>query len=154
MPTDQSFLDEIERKLAVHAPSLAAEYLAAVPVVMPTLSEHDFRTWAEEGVELAGHSLRSWEAAVDYFRVSGEVMRLLPSGAFRRWAHAGRGLAEYSSVVAAAFFKASPKSVPYLDESPIVGVGGAGPAAVQGALEVDLAGDGVLQREPGHAAGR
>ena len=26
--------------------------------------------WAEEGVELASHSLRSWEAAVDYFRVS------------------------------------------------------------------------------------
>ena len=25
MPTDQQFLDEIERKLATHAPSLAAE---------------------------------------------------------------------------------------------------------------------------------
>ena len=37
---------------------------------MASLSEHDFRTWAEEGVELAAHSLRSWEAAVDYFRVS------------------------------------------------------------------------------------
>ena len=115
MPTDQQFLDEIERKLATHAPSLAAEYRAAVAVVQPVLSEADFRMWAEEGVELASHSLRSWEAAVDYFRVSGEVMRILPSAAFRHWAHAGRGLAEYSSVIAAAFFKASPRSVPFLD---------------------------------------
>ena len=119
MPTDQQFLDEIERKLATHAPSLAAEYRAAVEQVQPVLSDADFRMWAEEGVELAGHSLRSWEAAVDYFRVSGEVMRILPSAGFRHWAHAGRGLAEYSSVVAAAFFKASPKSVPFLNENQI-----------------------------------
>ena len=63
MPTDQQFLDEIERKLATHAPSLAAEYRAAVAQVQPVLSDADFRMWAEEGVELAGHSLRSWEAA-------------------------------------------------------------------------------------------
>ena len=54
MPTDQQVLDEIERKLAVHAPSLAAEYRAAVLEVEPVLSEADFRMWAEEGVELAG----------------------------------------------------------------------------------------------------
>ena len=29
MPTNQQFLDEIERKLATHAPSPAAEYPAA-----------------------------------------------------------------------------------------------------------------------------
>lgn len=63
MLADQQFLDEIERKLAVRAPSLAAEYRAAVLEVQPVLSESDFRTWAEEGVGLAGHSLRSWEAA-------------------------------------------------------------------------------------------
>jgi hypothetical protein len=63
MPTDQQFLDEIERKLAVHAPSLAAEYRAAVLEVQPVLSEAGFRTWAEGGVGLASHSLRSWEAA-------------------------------------------------------------------------------------------
>lgn len=83
------------------------------------LSEADFRTWAEEGVELAGHSLRAWEAAVDYFRVSGEVLRILPSSAFRHWAHAGRDLAEYSSVVAGAFLRASPDSAKYLNETQI-----------------------------------
>ncbi len=116
MPIDQHFLDEVERKLVAHSPTLAPEYRAAADALLPALSEHDFRSWADEGVELAGHSLRSWEAAVEYFRVSPEVLRLLPAPAFRRWAHAGRDLAEYSSVVAGAFFRASPKAVPYLDE--------------------------------------
>jgi hypothetical protein len=61
---DQQFLDEIERKLGAHAPSLAAEYRRAVDDLRPVLAESDFRTWAEEGVELAEHSLRSWEAAI------------------------------------------------------------------------------------------
>ena len=116
------------------------------------LSEADFRMWAEEGVELAGHSLRSWEAAVDYFRVSGEVMRIAAVGGFRRWAHAGRDLAEYSSVVAAAFFKASPQERAVPRRAPDHRVGRARPAAVQGPLEVDLARVGVLRRQPRHAA--
>ena len=114
--TDEQFLADVERKLAVHSPQLAAEFATAAGELKPSLSAADFRAWAEEGVALATHSLRSWEAAVDYFRVSGEVMRLMPTPAFRRWAHAGRDLAEYSSVVAGAFFRASPAAVPFLDE--------------------------------------
>jgi hypothetical protein len=84
MPIDQQFLESVERKLAAHAPSLAAEFKRASDDVMPVLSESDYRLWAEEGVELAEHSLRSWEAAVDYFRVSPEVMRALSTASFRR----------------------------------------------------------------------
>ncbi|HXK33022.1 MAG TPA: VWA domain-containing protein [Dehalococcoidia bacterium] len=120
MPIDQQYLDMIERKLAAHAPSLALEFKRASDDILPVLSESDYRLWAEEGVELAEHSLRSWEAAVDYFRVSTQVMRALNTTSFRRWAHAGRDLAEYSSVVAAAFFRASPKSVAYLDEHSLI----------------------------------
>ncbi len=120
MAIDQQFLDEIERKLDVHSPTLSAEYRLAVAELQPALSESDFRLWAEEGAELAAHSLRSWEAAVDYFRASPEVWRRLPSAAFRRWAHAGRDLAEYSSVVAASYFRASPMSIRYLNAETVV----------------------------------
>jgi nitric oxide reductase activation protein len=116
MPADKHFLEDVERKLAAHSPQLVAEYERVRGELASVLTESDFRAWAQEGVELAGHSLRSWEAAIEYFRVSPDVMRSLSPGAFRRWAHAGRGLAEYSSVVAASFFRASPKSVTYLDE--------------------------------------
>lgn len=120
MPIDQQYLESIERKLAAHAPSLALEFKRASQDILPVLSESDYRLWADEGVALAEHSLRSWEAAADYFRVSTEVMRALNTTSFRRWAHAGRDLAEYSSVVAAAFFRASPASVPYLDEHSLI----------------------------------
>jgi nitric oxide reductase NorD protein len=119
MPVDQQFLDDVERKLAAHSPQLAEQYHRVAAELLPALPEADFRTWSEEGVELAGHSLRSWEAAMDYFQVSGEVLRRLPAAGFRRWAHAGRDLAEYSSVVATAYFRASPASVGYLHDSGI-----------------------------------
>ena len=120
MTIDQQFLDGVEQKLAAHSPSLAAEFRTASDALMPVLSEADFRQWAEEGVELAGHSLRSWEAAIDYFRASGDVLKIMTSAGFRRWAHAARSLAEYSSAVASAYLRASPESVKYLDEHQVV----------------------------------
>ncbi|HEX5480752.1 MAG TPA: hypothetical protein VFY79_13635, partial [Dehalococcoidia bacterium] len=113
---EDSYLAEVEGKLAAYSPQLAGEYRAVAERLRGTLSDGDFRTWTDEGVALASHSLRSWEAAVEYVRVSPEVLRQLQPAAFRRWAHAGRDLAEYSSVVAGAFFKASPATMPYLDE--------------------------------------
>ena len=120
MAVDQQFLDEIARKLDQHSPTLSAEFRTACAELQPALSEADFRLWAEEGAGLAAHSLRSWEAAVDYFRVSPEVWRRLPSVAFRRWAQAGRDLAEYSSVVAASYFRASPMAIRYLSAETLV----------------------------------
>ncbi|MBI4571545.1 MAG: hypothetical protein HY723_06305 [Chloroflexi bacterium] len=115
----ESFAAEAERKLAAHGASVAEEFRRALAELRPRLPEHDLRAWAEEGVALAGHSLRSWEAAAEYFRVSPLVLGALTPAAFRRWVHAGRDLAEHSSVVAAAYFRAGPACVPYLDEQRI-----------------------------------
>ncbi|MEX0786872.1 MAG: hypothetical protein WD939_09560, partial [Dehalococcoidia bacterium] len=112
----QSFVTEAERKLANHNASLPDEFRHALDALRPKLSAADLRSWAEEGVTLAEHSLRSWEAAAEYFRVSPEVVGLLTPAAFRRWVHAGRDLAEHSSVVAGAYFRAGPRVVRYLDE--------------------------------------
>jgi len=117
--TLERFLAETERKLASHSMSLPEEFRRSVELLRPRLQEDDLRSWAEEGVALASHSLRSWEAAVEYFKVSPEVLAVLPLPAFRRWVHAGRDLAEYSSVVAAAYFRASPRCVPLLTEPQI-----------------------------------
>jgi nitric oxide reductase NorD protein len=115
----QAFLAEAERKLAKHSSSVVEEFRRALEELRPTLSEDDLRGWAEEGLSLAEHSLRSWEAAQEYFRVSPPVLRSISPQAFRRWVHAGRDLAEQSSVVAAAYFRSSPRAVAYLDEQRI-----------------------------------
>jgi len=110
---------EAERKLATHSASLPEEFRASFDELRGTLSEHDLRAWADEGLSLAEHSLRSWEAAAEYFRVSPQVVGKVDTATFRRWVHAGRDLAEHSSVVAAAYFRAGPRAVEHLDEHQI-----------------------------------
>jgi nitric oxide reductase NorD protein len=101
-------LTDIERRLARHAASLPAEFRRAEEEVSTLLPEEQLQQWAEEGLALASHSLRSWEAASEFFRVSPQVLRVLGFPLFMRWAHQGRDLAEHSSLVAAAYFRASP----------------------------------------------
>ena len=115
----EQFVSEAERRLAAHSASLPDEFRKSFDELRPALSEHDLRSWADEGLALAEHSLRSWEAAAEYFRVSPQVVQKLETPAFRRWVHAGRDLAEHSSVVAAAYFNAGPRAVEFLDEQQI-----------------------------------
>src|SRR3990170_8197964 len=115
----EAFVAEADRKLAAHSASVVEEFRRALEELRPGLSAHDLRSWVEEGLALAEHSLRSWEAAAEYFRVSPLVVRQLSPAAFRRWVHAGRDLAEHSSVIASAYFRSSPRAVAYLDEQRI-----------------------------------
>ena len=117
--TFDTFVTEAARKLEQHSASVAEEFQRSLTELRPTLQEADLRLWIEEGLSLAEHSLRSWEAAAEYFRVSPAVLRTLSPPGFRRWVHAGRDLAEHSSVVAAAYFRAGPQAVAYLDEARI-----------------------------------
>src|ERR1700694_4594350 len=112
----ETFVADTERKLAGHSPSVVEEFRSSRAELRPKLTEDELRSWAEEGLALAEHSLRSWEAAAEYYRVSPPVLQALSPAAFRRWVHAGRELAEHSSVVATSYFRASPRAVTYLDE--------------------------------------
>ena len=107
---------EVELRLAQHSASVVEEFQRSLGVLGPSLPEADLRLWVDEGLALAEHSLRSWEAAAEYFRVSPQVLQTLSPAGFRRWVHAGRELAEHSSVVAAAYFRAGPSAVGYVDE--------------------------------------
>ena len=102
---------DYEARLGVLSPDLPRELREAVGGIAGQLSEEGLRLWAEEGVALAGQSVRSWEAASEYFRASPRVARLLPLDCLLRWAHLGRDMAEQSSVVAAAYFRAGPESL-------------------------------------------
>jgi nitric oxide reductase NorD protein len=75
--------------------------------------------WAEDGLELAGHSWRSWEAASEYFRATPQVLPLMGFAALQRWAQRGRDLVELSSSLATAYFRASPDTLPNLSLSQI-----------------------------------
>ncbi|KPK46993.1 MAG: hypothetical protein AMJ77_04585, partial [Dehalococcoidia bacterium SM23_28_2] len=78
------------------------------------LEPEEVALWAEDGLELARCSWRSWEAASEYFRATPVVLPLVGLPAFQRWARQGRDLVELSSSLAAAYFRASPGTLPHL----------------------------------------
>ncbi|MDO8615145.1 MAG: hypothetical protein Q7T33_05350, partial [Dehalococcoidia bacterium] len=103
---------QYEKLLTPFSTSLVAEFRRAADLIGEHVSDDELRQWAEEGMELARQSWRSWEAAGEYYRVTPEVLPLLGLDGFRRWAQYGRDLAELSSALAAAYFRASPATLP------------------------------------------
>ena len=126
-----SFAD-YEVRLAALSPNLPQDLREAVPQVAAHLSDDGVQRWVEEGVALAGQSLRSWEAASEYFRASPQVVELLPLDCMLRWAHLGRDIADQSSIVAAAYFRAGPESVGLLSPEELKRWAAAGQRLYQG----------------------
>ncbi|HUS83255.1 MAG TPA: hypothetical protein VM013_08400, partial [Dehalococcoidia bacterium] len=125
-------LADYEVRLAALSSNLPQDLRDAAPQVAAHLSEEGVQRWAEEGVALAGQSLRSWEAASEYFRAGPQVARLLPLDCLLRWAHLGRDIADQSSIVAAAYFRVSPDTVGLLSPEELKRWAAAGQRLYQG----------------------
>ena len=90
------------------------------------LAEEQALAWAQEGVAIAQKTVRSWEAASEYFRVSPHVLKYLTVAEFMQWAQSGGSLCQDSPTVSVALFKASPDSLMHLQPKHIpawVGLG-------------------------------
>ena len=118
---DEAHLAEIEHKLALQSPQLARGVpprrvrAAACALRMPTSAPGPMKASISPRTRCAPGRRRSTTSASPA-RCCASCPRR-PSG---DWAHAGRDLAEYSSVVAGSFFRASPESMPYLDEHSLI----------------------------------
>ena len=110
MSTD-SFPDsfpEIEADLAKLPPAVLEDYREAAEAMETAFNEEEFSLWAKEGVAIGNQTVRSWESAVEYYRVSPQVARSLAFPSFMQWARCGTYLAQDSPTLAVAFFRASP----------------------------------------------
>ncbi len=103
-----------EKELSPFSASLAVEFRRAAESACDLLDPDEVGLWAEDGLELARRSWRSWEAASEYFRASAVVLTLMEFEALRRWTQYGRDLVELSSSLAAAFFRAGPGTLPHI----------------------------------------
>jgi len=112
--SSRRLIGRFERELAPFSTALAAEFRHSAEAVCNLLEPEELALWAENGLELAGRSWRSWEAASEYFRVTPEVLPLTGFAVLQRWAQRGRDLVELSSSLAAAYFRASPGTLPNL----------------------------------------
>ncbi|MSQ31753.1 MAG: VWA domain-containing protein [Dehalococcoidia bacterium] len=106
-------LRTIEVDLEKISPMLSDEFRRAGQQ-MDALDDATFFKWAQDGLDIAKHSLRSWEAASDYFRSTPNVMKKLPPTDIRLWVAPGKDLAEESAVLAGAYFRASAQTLEFL----------------------------------------
>ena len=110
-----------EPELAKFGQTLPEDLAVAAAALEGRLSAEELDRWAESGVRLARRSLRSWEAAAEYFRAGPAVAEKLSAAELLAWGEAAGSLADRSSLVAAAYLRASPgalRSLPPGDVEP------------------------------------
>ena len=91
--------------------SLPDDFSAAATAIEAQLSAEQLERWAMTGIQLANHSLRSWEAAAEYFRASPTLLATLDFEQVMAWAEVATSLAERSSVIAAAYLRSTPDAL-------------------------------------------
>ena len=102
-------LRAIELELEGFPTSVLHEYGEARRSLERDLAPAELLAWATEGLALARHSFRSWQAATEFFRASPEVARKLGSpSSLVYWARVGQTLTDDSSTLATTFFQATP----------------------------------------------
>ena len=104
----------IETELAKLPPAVLEAYKEAVESIESAFGEEELVLWAKEGLAIGTQTVRSWESAVEYYRVGPQVSRFLSFPSFMQWARCGTYLAQDSPTLAVAFFKASSAIVPNL----------------------------------------
>ena len=110
-----TMLEEARESLKSFPPALAQDFEAALARVEPVLEPDELEDWAGTGISVAKHSLRSWEAAAEYFRSSGGLLEQIVYDQMREWCGVGVGLMETSPALAGALFRASPAVTPHLN---------------------------------------
>ena len=113
-PPDASGQADIESALRNLPPSVLGEFQKARGTMSSAFNEDELTLWAKEGIAIANQTVRSWEAAVAYFRAGQEVAKFLTFASFMQWARCGTYLSQDSPTLAVSYFKSSPEVVPSL----------------------------------------
>ena len=102
---------ELQAELVKLPPAVTEAYEGVADAMADSFTDEELALWAKEGVSIGTQTVRSWESAVEYYRVSPEVARSLAFASFMQWARCGTYLSQDSPTLAVAFFKASPAIV-------------------------------------------
>ncbi|MQF83080.1 hypothetical protein FIM02_02830 [SAR202 cluster bacterium AD-802-E10_MRT_200m] len=108
-------LQEIEQELESFPVIVAEQYRSGREILSADWNDSELIAWATCGLLMARQTIRSWEAAAEYFRVSIEVKAVLPFQHLMLWAESGELLCKESPAVAVAYFRSSPTCVGVLE---------------------------------------
>ena len=93
-------------------PTPVVEEFDKARAIMPgTMEDGNILRWGNAGLGIADQTVRSWEAAAQYFKVSPKVVAYMPFNYFMKWTECGSDLCKESPTLAAAYFDASPAAM-------------------------------------------
>jgi hypothetical protein len=99
-----------ERLAGFPAP-LAQHFESGLRALAPRLTPTQLQMWSETGVELTALSLRSWEAAVEYFRAGTAYPIDTPWETIEHVGREALSLAAESAPLAVSFLRAAPDAI-------------------------------------------
>ena len=105
-----------ERLSGFPAP-LEQHFESGLRALFPRLSPSQLQIWAETGVDLTALSLRSWEAAVEYFRAAESFPPTVTWDAIESLGRESVAMAAESAPLAVSFLRSSPAAMAALGPS-------------------------------------
>ena len=101
-------LTGLKPELEKFPPQVLEQFERASKKMPSALSDDQLVSWAKTGVTIANQTVRSWEAAAHFYKVSSSVLTCMPYSYFEKWMECGVKLCEESPTLASAYYEASP----------------------------------------------
>ena len=101
-------IEEVRVELGKFPVSVLEEFEKAISQMPGNLTDAQRLDWANIGVGIARQTVRSWEAAAQFYKVSPKVLGYMPLNYFFKWSECGNNLCVESPTLATAYFEASP----------------------------------------------
>ena len=104
-------LDELRTEFRRFPAPVVEEFDKARAKMPRTMEDDSVLLWGQAGLGIADQTVRSWEAASQYFKVSPKVVAYMPFNYFMKWTDCGSDLCKESPTLASAYFEASPAAM-------------------------------------------
>ena len=85
-------IEQVQEELKRFPASVSDEFDSAIKLMPETMNDAQLTAWAQSGLEIAQQTVRSWEAAAQFFKVSPKVIGFMPFNYFVRWNECGSEL--------------------------------------------------------------
>ena len=104
-------LDQLRTEFRRFPAPVVEEFDKARAKMPRTMEDDSVLLWGQAGLGIADQTVRSWEAASQYFKVSPKVVAYMPFNYFMKWTDCGSDLCKESPTLASAYFEASPAAM-------------------------------------------
>ena len=82
-------LTGLKPELEKFPPQVLEQFERASKKMPSALSDDQLVSWAKTGITIANQTVRSWEAAAHFYKVSSSVLASMPYSYFEKWMECG-----------------------------------------------------------------